>query len=113
MREVGIDLARMDRAALAHEPEDLQRALFTPGGPRQAAFRGNPGVRSRMHECLHLARDKTVVDEEIFFDVGLRVASFQVAGAIAFDPVTQDEVLRPRGSANRIRLYETHLVQRS
>ena len=65
---------------------------------------------TRMHQRVMCARQKTVVDEEIFFDAELRVVPFEVAGAVAHNAVAQRQVLRPSGRSDRIRLHETELV---
>src|SRR5437868_3230006 len=108
-----VDLARVDHAALTYERKNQLSPLSAARGPRQAAFRRNARVRTRMHEPLHLPRHKAVVDEEIFFDAELSVAAFQITSAIIFDAMAQDEVLRARGSANWISLHKTELVEHS
>ena len=58
-----------------------------------------------MHQRLHRPRQKPVVDEEVFLDVQLRVASLEIAGAVALHPVAQRQVLRPRRRTNGVGLY--------
>src|SRR6185369_9521949 len=64
-----------------------------------------------MHKRLQRARDVAVVDEEIFFNIERRVAAFQITGAIVFDAMSQDKILRACWRANRISLDELHLLK--
>src|SRR5580698_4429262 len=104
-----IDLARMHHAALARKLQQQHGPLFARGRGCAKPF---PKIQTRMHQRLHLARHKSVIDEKIFLDPELRVAAVEVAIAIVFHPMTQNQILRPRGSADRVGLYKSHLVQR-
>src|SRR5258708_3900907 len=119
MREMIVHLARMHTAAFADEleqrlgllhprdrPTDARRIFILLSGFRHT---GEP----RMHQRVYRARDKTVVDEEVFFDAELRVAAFEVAGAIIPDAMPQDQVLSPRRRANRISLHEAQPIERA
>src|SRR5215217_707385 len=64
-----------------------------------------------MHEGLEGSGNVAVIDEEIFFDVERRVAAFEITGAIVIDAVTEDQILCPCGSANRIGLHKAHALQ--
>ena len=63
-----------------------------------------------MHEHLDRARQKAVIDEEVLFDLELRIAALQIAGAIAAHAVPQDQILSTSWRANGIRLYEPKLA---
>ncbi|OIQ73838.1 hypothetical protein GALL_445200 [mine drainage metagenome] len=63
-----------------------------------------------MHQRLRGARQKPVIDEEIFFDVELGVAPFQLTGTIVFDAVAQHQVLCPRRGPNRVGLHKTQAL---
>ena len=56
------------------------------------------------------ARQETVVDEEVFFDVETGIAALQVAGAVTAHAVAQGQVLRSRRGADRIGLDEAELI---
>ena len=105
-----IDLARMHHAALAHKLQQQHGPLFARGRGCAKPF---AKIQTRMHQRLHLARHKSVINEKIFLDPELRVAAVQVAVAIVFHPMAQNQILRPRGSANRISLHKSHLVKRA
>ena len=64
-----------------------------------------------MHQRLYGARHEAVVDEEIFLDVELRVAAFEVAGTVVLDAMTQYQVLSARRRANRIGLHKAQPVE--
>ena len=75
--EMRVHLARMHRAALAHELEHRLRLL-----PARRPSR--PGARVR--GCISAwwrARQEAVVDEEVFLQRQPRIAALQVAGAVA------------------------------
>ena len=57
-------------------------------------------------------RQKTVVDEEVFFDTQPGVAPFQVAGAVTRDTVAQRQVLGTGRRAYRVGLYEAEFAYR-
>ncbi len=101
---MSIDLARMHRPASPHEREQILRSLSLHRN-------GRPGPR--MHQRLNSTRQESVVDEEVLLDAELRVATLEVAGTVALHPVAQDQVLRPRGGANRISLNESKLMKRA
>jgi hypothetical protein len=106
VREVRVDLARVHRAALAHESEQVSRLALLHHAPR-------PGAGAWVHQRLVLRRHETVVDEEVFFDAEACIAPLQVAGAVAFHAVAQCQVLRARRSADRVGLHEAELVHRA
>ena len=66
-----------------------------------------------MHEGLQGARQEAVVDEEVLLDVERRVEAFEVARSVALDAVPQRQVLRARRSADRVRLHEAQLLERT
>ena len=63
-----------------------------------------------MHEHLDRPRQKAVIDEEVLFDLELRITALQIAGAIAAHAVPQDQILSTSWRANRIRLNEPKLA---
>ena len=64
-----------------------------------------------MHQGLYGSRHIAVDDEEVLLNTELLVLSFQVAGAIVFDPMAQDEILSARWRADRIGLYKAQLME--
>ncbi|MNN55986.1 hypothetical protein D3C81_1708930 [compost metagenome] len=59
-----------------------------------------------------LARQKAVVDEEVFFQCQSRIALLQFAGTITAYPVTQGQVLRPRRCPDGIGLDKAQFSDR-
>ncbi len=51
-----------------------------------------------------------MIDEEVLFDLELRIATLQIAGAIAAHAVPQDQVLSTGWRANWICLHEPELA---
>src|ERR1700733_10953351 len=109
--EMTIDLLGMNHSALPHEFQHKLGALSPAETPRNTSLSCHPGGESRMHQRLQLARYESVVDEEVFVDVEFGVAALQISRAIAFDAMTQDQVLRASRRANRIGLHESHMVK--
>jgi hypothetical protein len=66
-----------------------------------------------MHQCLKLARQEPIVDEEVFLDREIRVTPLEIAGAVIRDAVAKREVLRPCRRTDRISLDEAQLVDRA
>ena len=106
VREMRVDLARVHRAAFGDESQHRMRLLPARRCPRHAR-------RARVHQVMVRARQEAVVDEEVFFDRQLRIAAFEVAGAVAGHAVTQGEVLRARRGADRIGLHEAEFIDRT
>ncbi|MGF6525068.1 hypothetical protein ABID77_000345 [Variovorax sp. PvP013] len=97
--EMPLDLARMHRAPLAHEVQDLDRLasrVVVPG----------PGGFARMHQREVLARQEAVVHQAVLLDREALVAALEIAGAVVLDPVAQRQILRPGGRADRVGLHE-------
>ena len=65
-----------------------------------------------MHQRLHDARDESIVDEEVLLDFECRVSSLEIAGAIAFDAMSQGQVLGASRCPYRVRLDEGERVDR-
>jgi hypothetical protein len=65
-----------------------------------------------VHEGLQLSRDVPVVDKAVFLDLEFWIKTFKIAGVIVSDSLSQNQILRPGRSADRVGLYETHLLQR-
>ncbi len=59
---------------------------------------------ARMQQGQGLARQETVVDEEGLFDRQARIAALQLADAIVFNAVREDQILGASGRANRVGL---------
>jgi hypothetical protein len=95
----------MDDTAFAHERQDPAGATPRPARPAVQAA-------ARVHQRLHVAGDETVVDEDVLVDVELLVSPLQIAGAIASDAVAQRQILRARGSPDRIGLHESEDLER-
>src|SRR5713101_7850295 len=117
--EMIICLARMHTAAFANELEQRFRLLPALGGPTDARrifiLLSGLGHRRqpRMHQRMYRASHEAVVDEEIFLDAELRVAAFEIAGAIILDAMAQYQVLSAGWRANRIGLHKAEPVQRA
>src|ERR1035438_71177 len=109
--EIIVDFLRMHDAALAHEIQQEFGSLSARGRPWQAAFGRGAAIGTRMHVRLQSPGHETVVDKEIFVDAELCVATFEIAGAVILDAMTQDQVLSARWSANGIGLDETHAME--
>ena len=105
VREVGIHLARMDDAVLAHEVQHRLRLLPARLRPRLA--RG-----ARMHQRVQRARHEAVVDEEVLLDRQPRIAALEVARAVAGHAMAQRQVLRACRGADRVGLHEAELLDR-
>src|ERR1700675_715512 len=65
-----------------------------------------------MHQHMQRARHKAVVDEEVLFQLELRVAALEVSRTIALHAMAQREVLCTGRRADRVGLNETQLLDR-
>lgn len=91
VREVVVDLSRVDGTALPDEREERTRAF-------PARRRSGRAACARMHQRLHGSGQETVVDEHIFFDSKTRVATLEVPGPVVPRAVAQYQILaRGRG----------------
>ncbi len=105
-REVRVDVARVNGAALAHEGEELLRLAGPAAGEA-------PDDAARVHQRLDPRRDEAVVDEDVLGDVERRIPPLEIAGAVARDAVPQDQVLGSRRGADGIRLHEAEPIDRA
>jgi hypothetical protein len=64
-----------------------------------------------MHQRLQIPRHEAVVDEEVLFDAELRVAAFEIAGAIPRDPMAEGQVLGACWRPDGIGLNEAESVE--
>jgi hypothetical protein len=64
-----------------------------------------------VHQALHGARDEPIVHEDVLVDVEASISTLEITGAVAGHTMTQREVLRPRGGADRIGLNKTEPVE--
>ena len=102
VREVRVDLARVHRAALAHELEQ-RRARFVLRSATTAIAAARAGA-----SALHGARHEAVVDEEVLFDVERVVPPLEVAGPIAArDGAASGPARAP--APDRVRLHEAQV----
>ena len=104
VREVRVDLAWMHGAVRADEVEQRADVPAARRSPRRR-------TAARVHQRLHRAGDEAVVDEDVFVNVEARVATFEIAGAIARHAVTKREILRAGRRADRVRLDEAEHVE--
>src|SRR5262249_51857841 len=92
MPEVPVDFARMNGTVLPDEIQKKPGFLLSLRRPTAAAFRGDAGFRTWMHQLLNGTGDKSVVDEEILVHVQFGVATFQIPGAIIRYAVAQNQI---------------------
>jgi hypothetical protein len=97
--KVRVYRTRMHHAVRLHERQHCVHLLAPRGSERGAG-------RARVHQRLGGAWQKTVVNEEVFFDVQLGIAPLQIACLVALDAVAQRQVLCTRRSAYRVGLHE-------
>ena len=64
-----------------------------------------------MHQGAEGWGDEAVDDEEVFFDAESGVEAFEVAGAVGFDAMAEDEVLGAGGSSDGIGLDEGEAIE--
>src|SRR6185436_12550412 len=64
-----------------------------------------------MHQRLQRARDVTVVDEEILFEIERCVKSFKITRPVILHAMPQNQILRACGGTNRIGLHKPHPLQ--
>jgi hypothetical protein len=69
-------------------------------------------MHARVHQQIQRPRNVPVVNEEILFNIERRIPAFEFASFVVVDTVAEDEVLRPGGCSDGIRLNESHPVQR-
>ena len=98
-----IYLARMHRATVPHEVQQLPRALLLRRRPARKP-------RTWMHQRVNLGSDEAIVDKKILMHAKRRVAAFEVSGPIVGNPVAQRQILRARRSPDGISLDEAELV---
>src|ERR1700746_3042606 len=106
-----VDLARVYRTAFKYELQKELCPLSVRSGPRPAAQRGDTAIGARMHQRLERAHHEAVIDEEVLFDAETRVASFEVAGAVAFNAMAERQVLSARRRADRVGLHKAQSVE--
>src|SRR5580692_4538746 len=100
MVEMRLHVLGVGGTMLAHKGQHLLGARLhlsvpcVPGAWRPA----------RMQEGEGLARQEPVVDEEGLFDRQARIAALQLADAIVFNAVREDQILGASGRANRVGL---------
>jgi hypothetical protein len=66
---------------------------------------------ARVHQRLDRARHESVVHEHVLVNPERRIATLQIARAVAFYAMPQRQVLRARRGADRVRLHEPELVE--
>ena len=104
MREVRVHIAWMHGPVRADEVEQRPHVPSARGTPRRRPA-------ARMHQRLQRAGDEAVVDEEVLVNVEARVATFEIAGAIARDAVAERQILSPGRRADRIRLDKRERIE--
>ena len=109
--EVVVDFAGMYGPAFAYEIQKKQSPFAARGRPVLDALGGHTTFGARMHERLQRSRHEAVVDEKVFRNAELGVAAFEIACAVIFHSMAQDQVLRTGGCADRVGLHETQLLQ--
>ena len=96
MVEMRLHILGVGGTMLAYEGQHLLGARL---------HRGVPGARrARMQQGQGLARQETIVNEEGLFDRQARIAALQLAGAIVFNAVREDQILGASGHAHRVGL---------
>jgi hypothetical protein len=89
VREVRVDVARVDNAVQAYEVQHRLRLAQSCLGPRFSRD-------ARVHQRVHRARQEAVVDEEVLLHRQPRIAALEIPRAVAGDAVPQSQVLRAR-----------------
>jgi hypothetical protein len=97
--EVRLQVPGSGVTVLTHEVQHVSGARLHPGVPL-------PPLSARMEQRKALSRQETVVHEEGLFDRQARVAALQLAGAIALDPMREDQILGARRRPHRVGLDE-------
>src|SRR5215218_5176217 len=107
-----VDLTRVHDAPLTNESKQQLGFPFLTGRPWGIdVICRNTRIGPWMHQRLHGSRDVPVIHEKIFFDIERCIATLEIAGMIRLNTMTEDQVLGPCRSANRIRLYKAHLLK--
>src|SRR5450631_2843451 len=78
--------------------------------PLRACRRPLGSGPARMHQFVMRPRQKSIVDEEIFFDGELGIAPLEVARGVIDNPVPQRQVLCAGGRPNRVGLHEAEFA---
>src|SRR6185369_17995444 len=105
MRKVFVNLTRVNWTTLANEIEQQPRLLLLSGREWRTV------MRTRVHQRLQSTRHVTVVHEEVFLDVELRIPALEITGVIVLHTMSQYQILRACGRPNRIGLYKPHLLK--
>jgi hypothetical protein len=63
-----------------------------------------------VQQIPHAPRDESVRVQVVLFDVERCIVTLEIAGAVSVDPVPENQVLRARGSTNRVRLHEAETI---
>ena len=66
-----------------------------------------------MQERVRVARQESIVDEEVFFDRELRITALKVASPIVAHAMAQDQILGARWCANWIGLDKAQALDRT
>src|SRR5579864_2178693 len=111
MREVFIDLARMNAATLSHEIQQQLSPLSPRSWPGQSVLGWHAAIGPRVHQRLKFPGDESVIDEEILLDPELHIPAFQIACFVVLDAMTKDEVLGPGRRSNRVGLDKLQPMQ--
>src|SRR5882724_10211189 len=100
MVEMRLHVLGVGETMLAYEGQHLLGARLHRDVP------GVPGARraARMQQGQGLARQETIVNEESLFDRQARIAALQLAGAIVFNAVREDQILGASGRPHRVGL---------
>jgi hypothetical protein len=106
MLELCVDVSWVRDPLIAHKRKDgcgLVLTRFRPLYPR----------RAWVQERMRVARQESVIDEEVFFNRELWITTLKIAGAIVAHTMAQGKILGARWCANWIGLDKAQAVNRA
>lgn len=90
-------------------PHEIEQGTHVPSSRRRPVG----ATAARVHQDLHGAGHEAVVHEEVLVNVQTRIATLEIAGAVADHAMAQRQVLGPRRCPDGVRLHEAEEIQRA